>query len=158
MPNAKVTIVVVGDTVEATRIRELLAEQGANIIDPSVAYLERSYAAVFLTDEPVFRRTRKNRGRNQRYCRIQRSAMGLREVGMREIPPCITGATGIVAFSRALVRAPAHPDTLPGLKNAAREVVRMCTRYRNFMLDKELQDAALERRNQVRRARAAAVA
>lgn len=156
MGNAKVNIVVVGDTVEANRIRELLTECGATIVDPSIAYLERSYAAVFLSDQPLFRRTRRNRVRNQRYCRIQRSAMNLREVGVHNIPTCISDATGIVVFSRELVRAPMDADTLLGLKNAVREVVRLCTRYRNFMIDKALQDAALERKKQARRARAVA--
>lgn len=151
----KVNIVVVGDSVEATRVREMLTEQGAQVIDPSVAYLERSYAAVFFTDEPIFRRTRRNRVRNQRYCRIQRTAMNLQEVGVNNIPDCITGATGIVVFSRKLLQGSPSPDDLLGLQNAVREVVRLCTRYRNFTIDKALQDAALERKNRIRRERAA---
>ena len=152
----KVNIVVVGDTVEANRIRDMLAEHGATVIDPSVAYLEQSYAAVFITDEPIYRRTRRNRVRNQRFCRIQRNAMNLQEVGVHNIPSCITGATGIVVFSRDLVQSSRSATELLGLNNAVREVVRLCSRYRNFTIDKAFQDAALERKSQARRARAAA--
>lgn len=147
MAKLRANMVVIEDSPEAGRIRTILTQLGATVVDPSEAYRLDSYAAIFFTDKPLTRHVRGTKLRSMRFCRIRRTADKLEEAGIDYIPACIKGAEGIVVFSRDRM-ASGHPMNL---MDAVHEIERVCTRFRNCTIDKALKDAAKERKNQLQR-------
>lgn len=154
MAKLRANMVVVGDNPEAARIRAILVGIGATVVDVNEAYKLDSYAAVFVSDKPLTQTLRSGKVRSMRFCKVRRTVDELKEAGVDHIPACVGNAQGVVVFSKSKIASGHHQN----LENAVQEIERVCTRFRNFAIDKVFQDAALERKNQVRRARAAAVA
>jgi hypothetical protein len=152
MAKLRANMVVLGDSPEAARIRAILLDIGATVVDASDAYKLDSYAAVFVSDKPLTQTLRSGKIRSMRFCKVRRTVDELMEAGVDHIPTCVANAQGVVVFSRSKIASGHHMS----LENAIQEIERVCTRFRNFAIDKAFQDAASERKKRARQARAVA--